>query len=479
MDLENVKKIRDGVYELPKEHGMKVPARIYGTEKIVKEIEAGAIQQIKNVAYLPGIQKYSIALPDAHLGYGFSIGGVAGIDYNEGVVSPGGVGYDINCGVRLVKTNLTEKDIKPKLKELLDEMFSAVPAGLGGKSKLRLSQQELAEALEQGVPWVIKKGYGWEKDLEHIEENGQMKGAKAGKVSAKAMQRGMPQFGTLGSGNHFLEIQRIEKVLDVGIAKKFGLEEGQIVVMIHCGSRGFGHQVASDYLNVMPPAMNKYGIKVPDKQLCSAPINSQEGQDYLAAMKAAVNYAFCNRQVIMHWVRESFEKVLGKDAESLGMELLYDICHNVAKEEEHEIEGKKKKLLVHRKGATRAMPAGRVENPKDFMETGHPALIPGTMGTASYVLVGTETGLQETFGSVAHGAGRTMSRHAAMRMKRGEQVKKELEAKGEIIKGASMGGLAEEMPEAYKDVDEVVKSVEIAGLGKIVSRHVPLAVMKG
>jgi tRNA-splicing ligase RtcB len=475
----SLKKISDGIWEIPKEKEMLTPARIYGTKKLVNAIEKGALQQVKNVAFLPGIQKYSIALPDCHYGYGFPIGGVAGIDYETGVVSPGGIGFDINCGVRLVKTNLTEKDLKPKLKELLDSLFGTVPAGVGGKSTLRLSKEELTQALETGSEYVIEKGFGWKKDLAHTEENGRMRGADASKVSDKAMKRGMPQFGTLGSGNHFLEIQKVSNIYDAEVAKKFGLEEGQITLMIHCGSRGFGHQVASDYLDDMVKAMDKYKINVPDRQLACAPIGSQEGQDYLAAMKCAVNYAFCNRQVIMHWVREVFEKVLGQDAESLGMELLYDICHNVAKEEVHEINGKARKLLVHRKGATRAMPAGRAENSADFASTGHPALIPGTMGTSSYVLVGTETGLVETFGSVAHGAGRVMSRHEAMRRKKGEQVKKELEATGKLIKGASLNGLAEEMPEAYKDVDEVIESVEAAGLGKKISRHVPLAVMKG
>ncbi len=474
-----LKKVSEGIWEIPKEKDMLVPARVYGTEKLVNAIEKGALQQVKNVAYLPGIQKYSIGLPDMHWGYGFPIGGVAGIDYETGVVSPGGIGFDINCGVRLVKTNLTEKDIRPKLKELLDLLFGAVPAGVGGKSKLRLSKEELSEALETGSKYVVEKGFGWEKDLKHTEENGRIQGADSSKVSEKAMKRGMPQFGTLGSGNHFLEIQRVSNIYDKVIGEKFGLEEGQITVMIHCGSRGFGHQVASDYLDDMVKAMGKYKISVPDRQLACAPIGSPEGQDYLAAMKCAANYAFCNRQVIMHWVRGVFEKVLGKDAESLGMGLLYDICHNVAKEEVHEIDGKARKLLVHRKGATRAMPAGREENSEDFSSTGHPALIPGTMGTSSYVLIGTDTGLRETFGSVAHGAGRVMSRHEAMRRKRGERVKKELEAKGELIRGASLSGLAEEMPEAYKDVDEVIESVEKAGLGKRVSKHVPLAVMKG
>jgi len=473
------KKVSDGIWEIPKEQGMTVPARLYGTEKIVNAIETGALEQAKNVAYLPGIQKYSIALPDCHYGYGFPIGGVAGIDFKEGVVSPGGVGYDINCGVRLIKTNLTEAEVKPKLRALVDSVFGAVPAGVGRKSATRHSKEELSEALEKGAAWAVEKGFGWKQDLEHCEELGCMKGADAGKVSDQAMKRGMPQFGTLGSGNHFFEVQRVDKVFDKEVAEKFGLKEGQITIMIHCGSRGFGHQVASDYIGVMGKAMQKYGIKVPDRQLCSAPIESQEGQDYLAAMKAAVNYAFCNRQIIMHQVRGVFEKEFGKKAEELGMELLYDICHNVAKEEEHEVDGVKKKLLVHRKGATRAMPAGRKENPESYMKTGHPALIPGTMGTASYVMVGTSQGLEETFGSVAHGAGRVMSRHEAMRRKRGEQVKKELEAKGEIIKGASWSGLAEEMPEAYKDIDEVIKSVELSGIGKNVAKCVPLAVIKG
>lgn len=473
------KKIGEAVWETQKEGGMLVPARVYATDKIFKGIEGGALEQARNVAFLPGIQKYSIALPDAHFGYGFCIGGVAGVDYESGVVSPGGIGFDINCGVRLVKTSLTEKEVRPKLKELIDGLFSAVPAGLGGKSKFRLSNSELVEAVQEGAGWVIKKGYGWENDLDCTEEKGCMKGADAGKVSAKAMQRGMPQFGTLGSGNHFLEIQRVEEIFEPETAEAFGLEKGQITVMIHCGSRGFGHEIASDYLNTMLRAMEKYKINVPDRQLCCAPITSREGQDYLAAMKCAVNYAFCNRQVIMHWVREVFGKVFGREPEDMGMELLYDICHNVAKEETHRVQGKNRKLLVHRKGATRAMPPGRGENPKQFAETGHPALIPGDMGRASYVCVGTEKGLEETFGSVAHGAGRLMSRHQAMRTKRGEDVKRELEAKGEVIRAASWGGLAEEASYAYKDISDVVEAVEKSGIGRKVSRHVPLGVMKG
>ncbi len=384
-----------------------------------------------------------------------------------------------NCGVRLVRTNLTAQELKPKLKELLDTLFSLVPAGVGGKGKISLNETQLKELLRHGARWAVENNYGWEKDLKHIEENGEMKEANPEKVSQKAIQRGKPQSGTLGSGNHFLEIQEVKEIFDEKIAKKFGLFEGQAVVMLHSGSRGLGHQIATDYIEVMLSAMKKYGISVPDKQLACAPIESVEGKDYLAAMNCGVNYAFANRQAMTHWAREGFAKVLGQSAESLGMNLVYDICHNVAKFEEHEINGKKKEVLVHRKGATRAMPAGRKENPVDYSSTGHPAIIPGSMGTSSFVLVGTEFGLQETFASVCHGAGRAMSRTSAMKMKRGEQVKAELEAKGEIIKGASFAGLAEEAPEAYKDIEEVIKSIELAGIGKKVARMVPLAVMKG
>ncbi|MFH1697253.1 MAG: RtcB family protein [Candidatus Diapherotrites archaeon] len=458
---------------------MLVPARVYATEKLRGTIEAGALQQLVNTAHLQGIQKHAIGLPDMHQGYGPPIGGVGGLDYETGVIAPGFVGFDINCGIRLVKTNLTEKDVKPKMRELVEGLFGSVPAGLGGKSKFKVSNAELAEALEQGSKWVIEKGYGWEKDAEHTEEKGCMQGADAGKVSQKAMQRGMPQFGTLGSGNHFLELQKVDEIFDAEIAKVYGLEKGQIVVMVHCGSRGFGHQVASDYLNTMVSAMQKYNIKVPDRQLCSAPITSNEGQDYLAAMKCAVNYAFCNRQVIMHWVRGVFEDVFNQDAETLGMDLVYDICHNVAKEEMHSVDGKKMKLLVHRKGATRAMPAGRPENPKAYAETGHPALIPGDMGSPSYVCVGTEKGLEETFGSVAHGAGRVMSRHQAMRTKSGEAVKRELEDKGQVVRTASLKGLAEEASFAYKEIDDVIDSVVQSGIGRKVTMQVPLGVVKG
>ena len=474
------KKIKKGIWEMPKKTGMSVPARIFATEKLFGEIEQGAIQQIVNTAQLPGIQKAVLGMPDIHVGYGFPIGGVAAFDAKEkGVVSPGGIGFDINCGVRLIRTNLIAEEIRPKLPKLMDLLFELIPAGVGQKGKIRVKKNELAEIYSKGAKHMVEKGFGWKKDLEKIEEKGEMKKANSEKISEKAFKRGMPQAGTLGAGNHFVEIQAVEKIFDEDTAKSFGLFEGQAVLMLHSGSRGTGHQIATDYINVMQKAMKKYDIKVNDRQLACAPIESQEGIDYLEAMWCGVNYAFANRQAMSHWVREGFEQIFGQDAESLGMEVVYDICHNVAKFEKHVVNGKKKELLIHRKGATRAMPAGREENPSVYSKTGHPAIIPGSMGTASYILVGTETGLKESFASVCHGAGRTMSRHEARRKKSGAQVKKELEAKGKVIKEKSSAGLAEEMPEAYKDIDEVIESVVLSGIGKKIARNVPLAVMKG
>ncbi|MFH0714276.1 MAG: RtcB family protein [Candidatus Diapherotrites archaeon] len=472
--------VSDSVFEISKQGSMRVPARIFATKKLLDGIDGNAIDQLKNMATLPGIQKYAIGHGDMHSGYGFCIGGVAAFDPKEnGIISPGGIGFDINCGVRLVKTNLTLKEAKPKLKELIDVLFREIPAGVGGKGKLRVEQGELREVLEEGAEWSIRKGLGVKADLQCTEEGGKMKEADADTVSSKALQRGMPQIATLGSGNHFLEIQEVREIFEPEIAKTFGLEKGQIVIMLHSGSRGFGHQVATDYLDVMLSAMQKYKIDVPDRQLACAPIESEEGKKYFSAMACAVNFAFANRQSMTHWIREGFENVFHQTAEELQMDLLYDVCHNIAKFEEHKIDGKNRKVLVHRKGATRAMPAGRKENPSLFEKTGHPALLPGSMGTASFVLVGTEKGLEESFGSVAHGAGRVMSRHGAMRQKTGEQVLKELEAKGEIIRSTSMKGLAEEMPEAYKDIEEVALSIERSGIGKKVAKMVPLAVTKG
>jgi len=480
MEKENFRQKRQGIWEIEKTGAMKVPVRIFATEKLFKEIETGAVQQQKNVATLPGIQKACLGMPEMHWGNGFSIGGVAAFDEKEkGIVSPGGVGYDINCGMRLIRTGLKFSELKPKLKELTEVLFKLIPAGVGEKGKIRLSREELSELFARGAEYAVEKGYGWKSDLERTEEKGRMKAANPEKVSEKAFKRGLAQSGTLGSGNHFLEIQEVSDIFNEKTAKAYGLFKGQAVIMLHSGSRGSGHQIATDYIHVMLKAMEKYKIKVPDKQLACAPINSEEGQDYLEAMNCGVNYAFANRQAMCHWIRKGFEEVLGQKAEELGMEMIYDVCHNVAKFEKHEIEGKMKKLLVHRKGATRAMPKNREENPSLYITEGHPAIIPGSMGTASYVLKGTETGLKEAFASVCHGAGRVMSRHAAMRLKTGKQVQKELEAKGEIIMGASFSGLAEEMPEAYKDIDEVIKSVELSEIGEKVSRHIPKAVIKG
>ncbi|NPA86904.1 MAG: RtcB family protein [Candidatus Diapherotrites archaeon] len=469
------RKVRPGVWEMePREH-MRVPLRVYGTRRIIEELEETAVRQGMNVASLPGIEKYSIMLPDAHQGYGFPIGGVAAFDAEEGVISPGGVGFDINCGVRVVLTNLREKDVRPKLKELVDVLFKNVPAGLGSEGRIRLSRSQLEEVMVEGVNWAIEMGYGWEEDKERIEENGRMEGADPSKVSSAAVKRGAAQLGTLGSGNHFLEIQKVEKIFDPAVAEAFGLFPDQVVVMIHTGSRGFGHQVASDYLRVMERAMRKYGIHVPDKQLASVPFNTPEAQDYFAAMKAAVNFAFTNRQLITHWVRESFAEVFREDPEELGMSILYDVAHNIAKLEKHH----GKELVVHRKGATRAFAPGRKEIPEIYREVGQPVLIPGSMGTASYVLVGTETAMEETFGSTCHGAGRVLSRTAAKKRWRGEEIQKLLEQEGRAVRAVSYKVLAEEAPGAYKDVDEVIRSVDLAGISRPVSRNVPLGVVKG
>ncbi|MBN1159699.1 MAG: RtcB family protein [Candidatus Diapherotrites archaeon] len=474
-----MKKVREGIWELEGKD-LQVPARVVGTEKLVNSIEEGALQQIKNVTTLPGIVKHAIAMPDIHWGYGFPIGGVAAMDAKTGVISPGGIGFDINCGIRMLRTNLTEEDIRPKLNELVREIFNNVPAGLGGKSKLRLTKEELDEACVRGSEWAIENGYGWKEDLERTEDYGRRKEADPTKVSDNAKKRGMPQFGTLGSGNHFLEIQKVEEIYEPEIAKAFGIDKvGQITIMIHCGSRGYGHQVASDYLKIFEDAVRKYNIKIPDKQLACAPLTSQEGQDYLKAMYCAVNYAWNNRQVIMHWTREAFEKIFGKTAKEMEMNLIYDVAHNIAKIEEHTINGEKREVVVHRKGATRAFPAGRPELPEIYKKTGQPVIIPGDMGTASYLLVGTEAALEWTFGSTCHGSGRVMSRAAAKKKYSAEEVKNKLEAKGEVIMSASKDGLVEEAPGAYKRIDDVIESVELAGISKKVAKVVPLGVIKG
>lgn len=471
-----LKKINDNTWEIPKSGEMKVPALIYSSSKLLESIKHDmTLQQAKNVACLRGIQRKSYVMPDAHQGYGFPIGGVAAFDMEEGIISPGGVGYDINCGVRLLKTDYTEKDVQDKRKKLLAEIFKEVPAGVGKGGVTRLSRNVLLEVCTKGAEWAIENGYGTKEDLQRTEENGRMKAADTSRLSSRALERGLPQLGTLGAGNHFLEIQKVSEIFESEVAGVFGVQSvGQILVMIHCGSRGLGHQVASDYIQSME---NKFGTKgLPDRELINAPIRSQLGQEYYKSMCAAVNFAFANRQMIAHWVREVFKKVMGS---SKGMDQIYDVCHNVAKFEKHVIDGKLKEVCVHRKGATRSFGPGREEIPPIYRSVGQPVIIPGSMGTASYLLVGTKEAEELSFGSTAHGAGRVMSRHEALRRFRGEQIKQELESKGIELQSTSWKGVAEEASEAYKDVDEVVRVSHEVGIGCLVAKVVPLGVMKG
>jgi tRNA-splicing ligase RtcB len=419
-------------------------------------------------------------MPDIHWGYGFPIGGVAAMRVSDGVISPGGVGYDINCGVRLLRTNLTENEVRPKIKELVNTLFQDVPSGLGSEGKIRVGEKEINEVLTDGAHWAVKRSFGLPEDLEATEETGRMKGADPDKVSARAKKRGAPQSGTLGSGNHFLEVQVVREIYDEVAARAMGIErKGQVLLLIHTGSRGLGHQVCDDYLRVMEEAVQKCGIDLPDRQLACAPIQSKEGKDYLAAMACAANYAWANRQCITHWARESFVKVFSKSLEELGMRQIYDVAHNIAKIEEHMVDGQKITVCVHRKGATRAFPAGHKDVPARYKEIGQPVLIPGDMGRCSYVAVGTERAMAETFGSTCHGAGRLQSRGAAKRSLRGVDVAEELRAKGIIVKAASMASLAEEASQAYKDVSQVVEVTHRAGISRKVAMAGPMGVIKG
>jgi tRNA-splicing ligase RtcB len=478
-----LEKIDDFSWRIPKyKPGMRVTGVVFANKDLLDKMQTDrTLNQCVNVAHLPGIYKYSITLPDGHEGYGFPIGGVAATDYDEGVISPGGVGYDINCGVRLVTTNFSEHDIRPKLAQLADAIFNNVPCGLGSRRKdFRVSQHDLDMLTANGVPWAIEKGLGWSEDAEHCEENGCMRNANPDKVSPNAKNRGLTQIGTLGSGNHFLEIQKVDKILDTRTAKTFGIEqEGQVTVMIHCGSRGFGHQVCSDYLRVMERAVQKYKIALPDRELACAPGKSQEAEDYYQAMACAVNYAFVNRQAILHWVRQSFQQVFRENPERFGLKLVYDVAHNIAKIENHRVDGDEKKVWVHRKGATRAFPPGREEVPADYRSVGQPVLIPGSMGTSSWLLVGTEQAMQVSFGSTAHGAGRMLSRSAAKRNFYGGDVKKALERRGIVVRAASPVVLAEEADPAYKNVDVVAEVSDNIGIATKVARLVPIAVVKG
>ena len=459
---------------------MNTDAIVFADEYLLEKMESDlTLEQAANVACLPGIKLYSYVMPDGHQGYGFPIGGVAGFDLEEGVISPGGVGYDINCGVRVLRTNLSVDDVRDKLKELVEVLFRNVPSGVGSTGQLRLSFRDLDEVLEHGVKWAIERGFGWERDAEHTEERGSMEGARADKVSKVAKQRGHEQLGTLGAGNHFLEIQFVDRIYDPEIAKVMGLTHvGQVTVMIHTGSRGLGHQVASDYLQVMERAMRRYGISVPDRELAALPFKSPEAQDYFAAMAAAANFAWTNRQIIMHWVRESFRKVYKQDPEALGLELIYDVAHNIAKIEEHVINGEKYRVVVHRKGATRAFPPGHPDIPSDYSSIGQPVLIPGSMGTASYILVGVREAAR-TWYSAPHGAGRWLSRGEAIRSYSPDRVIAELGSKGIVVRAATKRVVSEEAPEAYKDVDRIVLVADKVGISRPVARLVPIGVVKG
>lgn len=462
--------------------GMRVPGLVLADEELLEKMKTDrTLEQCTNVAHLPGIYKYAITLPDGHEGYGFPIGGVAATDYEEGVISPGGVGYDINCGVRLLTTNLSEEDVQPKLTDLTNTMFNNIPCGLGSRRKdFRITTNELDRLAVEGVPWIIEKGMGWKEDVEHCEERGNMKSANSDKVSTTAKNRGTTQIGTLGSGNHFLEIQKVGKIYNPDVAKAFGInEEGQVTVMIHCGSRGYGHQICSDYLRVMERAVHKYKINLPDRELACAPGNTKEAEDYFQAMSCAVNYAFSNRQAITHLVRQSFERVFKQPAETFGLQLVYDVAHNIAKIEEHQVNGQRKKVWIHRKGATRAFPPGNPAVPVDYREFGQPVIIPGSMGSSSWLLVGAAKAMEVSFGSAAHGAGRMMSRTAARRRFWGGDVKRALEKRGMAVRAASAVVLAEEADPAYKNVDKVVEVSDKVGIATRVAQLFPLAVVKG
>ncbi|GAB4377536.1 MAG: RtcB family protein [Elainellaceae cyanobacterium] len=483
--IDVLEQISDVIWELPVSYkaGMHVPARIYGTEKLIRELDDAVYDQITNVATLPGITKYALCMPDGHFGYGFPIGGVAAMDVEQGgVISPGGIGFDINCGMRLVTTNLDYKEVKPYIKQIVDKLYERVPAGVGSTGFVKLSRNEFRQVVEQGAQWCVRNGYGWEEDLELIEEQGCLQGANASKISEKAIDRGVHQIGTLGSGNHYLEIQvaKRENVFDKNLAKAMGITRpDQVVIMFHCGSRGFGHQVATDYLQSFLKVMeSKYGIKILDRELACAPFHSPEGQAYFSAMKCGINMSFANRQVILHRIREVFSQVFGRSPEDLGMHMVYDVAHNTAKLEQHLVDGKERSLLVHRKGATRAFGPEMKDLPERYKETGQPVIIGGSMETGSYLLTGVATG-DQTFFSTAHGSGRTMSRTKARKTWQGQQLQKEMQQRGIYVRSTSYSGLAEEAGGAYKDVDEVIEAAELAGISQRVVRLTPIGNIKG
>ncbi|KAF6246196.1 RNA-splicing ligase RtcB [Nitrosopumilus sp. b3] len=482
MSSSNPKKIGENQYQIDADSslGMKVPVKIYADEPLLqKMLSDRTIMQARNVASIPGIVSHSVVLPDGHEGYGFPVGGVAAMDAEEGMISPGGVGYDINCGVRLLRSNLDEQTVRSKLKELVNDLFSSIPSGVGSKGAVKLSHSELDEVLVEGVNWAIDHGYGSSNDSDVCEENGQIQNADPNKVSDKARKRGAPQLGSLGSGNHFLEVQKVAEIHDEEAANRMGIKEGTITVLIHCGSRGFGHQVCSDYLRVSEQAMQKYDIDLPDRELACVPNNSEEGESYRKAMFAALNFAWSNRQMLTHWTRNSFERVFNQSESDLDMKLVYDVAHNIAKVEKHKVDGAERKLVVHRKGATRAFPANRDEIPSKYRDLGQPVLVPGSMGTASWILLGKPNSMNLSFGSTAHGAGRTMSRSKARRNYSENDVKKSLNDQGIFIKALTRDGVVEETPQAYKDVDAVVNVSHNLGIATKVAKLVPIGVIKG
>ena len=478
-DTSRIRKLDEHRYIIPKEarSDMRTNAVVYASDKLLAAIRKDlSLEQAVNVATLPGIVGDSLAMPDIHQGYGFPIGGVAAIDYRNGVVSPGGVGFDINCGVRLLGTSLTREEVTPRLRDLVQQLFRDIPCGIGHGGAVPVDSAGLDSLLSRGAEWVVERDYGEPGDLEFSEEGGRMRGADPSRVSQRAKQRGRPQVGSIGSGNHFVEVQYVQKVFDRQLGEALGLSEGQVVVLIHTGSRGLGHQVCTDFLAQMGAAMKKYNITLPDRQLACVPIQSPEGQDYLGAMYAAANFAWANRQAITHFTRRTLERIFG---DSTAVRVVYDVAHNIAKRETYKVGGVERDVLVHRKGATRAFPPGSPEIPSRYQGIGQPVLIPGSMGTASYVLVGAQKAMEETFGSVCHGAGRLMSRTAAKRGRDIQQVKSQLEKKGIFVQSRSRNGILEEIPEAYKDVDEVVEVVHQAGLARKAARLAPMGVLKG
>jgi tRNA-splicing ligase RtcB len=478
----DLKKVGDYLYEIPQSFrpDMRVPAHFYADDDIVtKALEDRSLEQLVNTATLPGVVGRAMAMPDIHQGYGFPIGGVAATRWPEGVVSPGGVGYDINCGIRVLGANLDIEDLRPHLSQLADTLYRRLPSGVGVKGSLHVNKSELDEILKDGSQWALREGFARQADVAHTEEEGRMAGADPAKVSRSARERGLGQVGTLGSGNHFAEIDAVTEIYDPAAAEAFGLRRGQAAMQIHCGSRGLGHQVATDYIEAFQKATRRFGYELPDRQLVCAPLDSPEGESYIAAMNCAANYAWTNRQVLTYHARAAFEEVLGGRVPDWDLFLVYDVAHNMAKLETHIVDGRKTRVCVHRKGATRAFGAGDPAVPEDYRAVGQPVLVPGSMGTASYILVGTQESMARTFGSCCHGAGRLMSRAQAKREVRGEKLREELEREGIALRAGSLGGLAEEAPQAYKDVDRVVAVVEAAGLARIVARLEPVAVIKG